>query len=274
MNHLAAFILFSILFQSLQAQNKEYKNCEITYFKNKAQSTSKCYDEYNRWGVAKAFNTKGEVIFERGLRKVGGHSSVYFSFYPSGAVHIAECSDAPDGGIQWFKSKTTFDENGKIIDYWEQSNDDMRRPSVIINPNRDEKPLQPQNPPPAPKPEPKPIQTPQPVIPPSPTLKPNECAVPITSQLWLVNKTPVKIKVLIWPENPKDSERTVEIDKEQSVMVGFLNADKGFEDPYSKYTLKVSAADPKVRRIYKITKHNPYTVHESRDTKKYYYRVD
>lgn len=274
MKHLATIFAFFLVSQLLFAQNKEFKKCEYTYFKNKSVSTSKCFDEYDRWGKATAFNNKGEIIFERNLRKVGGHSSVYFSFYPSGAVHIAESSDAPDGGIQWYKSKTTFDESGKVIDYWEQSNDDLRRPSVMLNPNRDEKPPQPQNPPPAPKPEPKPVQPPQPVIPPATTLKPNECAVPITSQLWLVNKTPVKIKVLIWPENPRDPERTVEIEKEQSIMVGFLNADKGFDDPYAKYTLKVSAADPKVKRIYKITKHSPYTVHESRDTKKYFYRVD
>lgn len=268
MKYLATFTTCLLIVQLLYAQNKEFTKCEYTYFKNKSISTSKCFDEYDRWGKATAFNSKGEIIFERNLRKVGGHSSVYFTFFPSGAVQSAESSDAPDGGIQWHKSKTTFDESGKIIDYWEQSNDDLRRTSVVINPNRDERPPHPQNPPAVPKPEPKPI------IPPTPVLKPNECAVPITSQLWLVNKTPVKIKVLIWPENPKDPERTVEIDKEQSVMVGFLNADKGFEDPYSKYTLKISAADPKVRRIYKITKHSPYTVHESRDTKKYYYRVD
>jgi hypothetical protein len=102
----------------------EYPLCKHTYFKGtKKVSTSLCYDKDNRFGKATAYNRKGEIIYEKSLRKIAGHSSVTFSYYSDGAVSKACYSDAPDAGIQWYKSDTWFKNNGTIDHVTEQSND-------------------------------------------------------------------------------------------------------------------------------------------------------
>jgi hypothetical protein len=68
----------------------------------------------NRDGYAKAYNLKGQVIYERTIRRYAGHASVYFQHHPNGMVKKAEYSSHPDGGIQWYRTYTYFDEQGNI----------------------------------------------------------------------------------------------------------------------------------------------------------------
>src|SRR5689334_2886381 len=102
--------VFILWFSSIVAQH-DFPNCQHTYFKNGSISTSQCYDKNNRFGQAMAYNAKGEKVYDRELRKVGGHSTVWFTFYKSGAVQKAEWSSAPDGEIQWYSNITTFAED-------------------------------------------------------------------------------------------------------------------------------------------------------------------
>jgi len=73
-----------------------------------------CVIKDDREGYAKAFNFKGEEIYHRYIRRFAGHASVHFQHHPNGMVKKAEYSSHPDGGIQWYRSYTHFDEQGNI----------------------------------------------------------------------------------------------------------------------------------------------------------------
>lgn len=125
---------FVLIFQISFSQKMD--TIEVVRFKNGKISTIKLRNQ--REGVAKAFNQKGETIYENGTRLFGGHASVDFKHYPSSAVKQANYSSAPDGGIQWYKTETFFDENGKITHVNDLSNDRLMRPSYLTpttNPN-------------------------------------------------------------------------------------------------------------------------------------------
>lgn len=99
----------------------------IHFFSDKKISTIIYYSQWD--GKAQAYNLKGEIIYEKGVRNFAGHASVHFSHYPSGAVKSAHYSSAPDAGVQWYKSDTQFDEQGNITGYFEQSHEGLLRPS-------------------------------------------------------------------------------------------------------------------------------------------------
>ncbi len=90
-------------------------------------STSEWTDKEERFGRSRAFTRAGTVIFDRHTRRIGGHASVHFSYHPGGAVSKAEVSDAPDAGIQWYRSTTTFDEEGNRTGFSEESNELLER---------------------------------------------------------------------------------------------------------------------------------------------------
>ena len=103
------------------------------------QLSSKAWmDADNRWGHSWAYDHSGKVIFDRQTRKVGGHASVDFRYHANGAVSRADYSTAPDGGIQWYRSTTTFDPDGKQTRFSEegQDNDGPIRPHVSPPPAR------------------------------------------------------------------------------------------------------------------------------------------
>lgn len=83
-------------------------------------------------GYAKAFSQSGEEIYSSSIRRFAGHESVEFKHYESGGVREAKFSSAPDAGIQWYKSKTTFDEAGKIIGFHEDSHEQLIAPQIRI----------------------------------------------------------------------------------------------------------------------------------------------
>lgn len=116
-----ASFIFNILF--VRAQH-EYPNCKNTFFKVGTTSTSQCYDKNNRFGKARAYNLKGDKIYEREVRKVGGHSFVSFTFFKNGAVQQAKWRSTPDGGIQWHSNITTFSEDGTELSSVNRNYDD------------------------------------------------------------------------------------------------------------------------------------------------------
>ncbi|MES2619768.1 MAG: hypothetical protein V4615_02875 [Bacteroidota bacterium] len=117
------FLSFACSTFLVHAQH-DYPNCKYTYFKMGTTSTSQCYDKNNRFGKARAYNLKGDKIYERELRAVGGHSSVQFSFFKNGSVRKAEWRSAPDGGIQWYSNVTTFSEDGTQLSSINNNYDD------------------------------------------------------------------------------------------------------------------------------------------------------
>lgn len=95
-------------------------NVVLHYFTTGEVSTKEWMDTDDRWGRSWAWAKDGRELTNYQTRKIGGHASVSFSYHANGGISKAEVSDAPDGGIQWYRSTTTFDENGERTGFTEQ----------------------------------------------------------------------------------------------------------------------------------------------------------
>ena len=95
----------------------------LHYFTTGELSTKEWMDKEDRWGRSWAYSRDGRTIIDRQTRKFAGHASVHFDYHKTGGVRRAEIGDAPDGGIQWYRSTTTFDENGDQTSFTEQGHD-------------------------------------------------------------------------------------------------------------------------------------------------------
>jgi hypothetical protein len=104
----------------------------IHYFISGQPSTKEWTDKDERWGRSWAYAKNGEVLFVGQTRRFAGHASAHFSYHGNGAVSKIEVSDAPDAGIQWYRSTTTYDELGNRTGFWEQGHDDD---GIIPNPS-------------------------------------------------------------------------------------------------------------------------------------------
>ena len=103
----------------------------IHYFPNGKVSTYS-YLEENKEGKALAYNFKGEVIYEKGTRLIYGSAGVRFTHHENGMVKVANYSSHPDGGIQWYRSTTTFDDKGNKIKYTEDNYEGPGRNPIFI----------------------------------------------------------------------------------------------------------------------------------------------
>lgn len=102
------------------------------YFKSGEVSTKqvRLTDEL-RWGYAKAYTRDGKEIYSMQTRRIGGHASVQFRYYESGAVSTAHYTSQPDGGIQRSDIKHHFDEDGNVTSVQDFSTDDQGRFKTI-----------------------------------------------------------------------------------------------------------------------------------------------
>lgn len=105
----------------------------LHYFTTGEVSTKEWMDTDDRWGRSWAFGRDSRILIDQQTRKVGGHASVSFRYHPNGGVSRVEVSDAPDGGIQWYRSTRTFDEKGDQTSFEEQGWDDrpMHAPHLL-----------------------------------------------------------------------------------------------------------------------------------------------
>lgn len=87
--------------------------------KNGKVSTKETWDKDQRFGTIVVYSNSGVELFNRSLRKVGGHASAYIEYFTNGQVSKIDFSDAPDGGIQFYNSTTKFDEAGNQTDFYE-----------------------------------------------------------------------------------------------------------------------------------------------------------
>ncbi|MBK8226331.1 MAG: hypothetical protein IPK70_04045 [Flavobacteriales bacterium] len=129
MRLLASLLLLTLAAASSAQRNERILKTDtgtlvLRYFNSGQVSTKEWRDKDDRWGRSWAYKKNGEVIFEGQTRRFAGHSSVHFSYHANGAVSKAETSDAPDGGIQWHRSTTTFDDQGNKTGFSEQGHDD------------------------------------------------------------------------------------------------------------------------------------------------------
>ena len=148
----------------------------------------------NRWGYSAAYNRQGKEIYRSEIRRVGGSSGVTFKHYPSGAVMQASYSSHPDGGIQWYKSYTYFDDDGNVTKKEEDSYERLISPSYTIT-IKDSTHMQP---PPAITPVVLPTKKVQDTIPEvAPKKEIVACASLHQNQVWLVNHSRKTIYVTI-----------------------------------------------------------------------------
>lgn len=99
----------------------------LHYFTTGQVSTREWTDKDGRFGRSLAYKRDGTVIVDHHTRRIAGHASVHFEYHPNGAVSRCEFSDAPDAGIQWYRSVATFDEQGNRTGFTEESNELLER---------------------------------------------------------------------------------------------------------------------------------------------------
>ncbi|MEY3398154.1 MAG: hypothetical protein RL220_748 [Bacteroidota bacterium] len=202
------------------------------HFKSGELSTREFMDAADRFGKATAYNIKGEVIFEKSTRRIGGHASVYFSYHENGAVSKAEFSDAPDGGIQWYKSVTTFDENGVQTWFHEMGYDERG----LIPPTIDEQVHR------------SPVDTV--VVPAPPAPDPAVCQMLHSNVVYLVNETKhgARAKVVAKNPSPMLSNNSYNLLPGDTVLVGSYSIGEMFDMPDNHMSVELERVELKKRR--------------------------
>jgi len=198
MRHLHLTLLLLIAIGS-QAQPREKivqtdsGQVVLHFFANREISTKEWTDLDKRWGRSSAYDPNGKEIFSYQTRTIGGHASVLFSYYPSGGVSKIEVSNAPDGGIQWYRSTATYDEAGNRTGFTEQGNDNY---GPITGPGHVNVRV-----------------TQQPIVTEPPEQEVVECQKMFLNEVFLVNTTrkagKARVKVLKPSPALKDSEYTL-----------------------------------------------------------------
>jgi hypothetical protein len=183
-------------------------------------STKEWWDVNGHWGRSWAYARDGKVIFEGQTRRVAGQASVRFSYHPNVAVSKVETSDAPDGGIQWYKSTTTFDAEGTRTGFTEYGRDnDGPIPRVTVQPREPYRPTE------------------------SPHKEPDVaiCQRMFTNEVFLVNATrqagKAKVKVMRPSPALKDSEHTLA--PGDTVRLGSYSVGERFAAPETELTVDV-----------------------------------
>ncbi|MCO5259291.1 MAG: hypothetical protein M9916_04025 [Crocinitomicaceae bacterium] len=87
----------------------------VCYHQNGKQSTVETWESDNRLGKIVGYNADGKEIFYYNLRNIGGSAYVNVGYFENGQVKRVDYSDVPDAGIQFYKSKVTFDEVGNQV---------------------------------------------------------------------------------------------------------------------------------------------------------------
>lgn len=244
------FLLF-IFSHSVFAQ--KYPKCSYTYFKGGKIATSQCFDPDNRWGQARAFSKAGEIIYEKELRRIAGHSSVTFSFYNNGAVKKAEWSSAPDAGIQWYHTSTWFDENGKVIREDHNNWDDHHVTTVPGSPKTylHQSPDKPTN----------------------PKQETAECAEIWVSELWVTNTAPYSILVTATRKGNMSETHTATLRPRQSLKVAQIPGAQMFSDPGEYFTINAQPLKTNTKRKLIVLPADRQAENPSRTVRRYFFDI-
>jgi hypothetical protein len=245
--------LILLLLIAVTGYAREYPHCTYTYFKNGKIATSQCYDTNNRWGRAKAFDKQGKEIYDKELRRIAGHSSVQFTFYESGAVKTAYWSSAPDAGIQWYRTNTSFSEDGKITSETEDNYD--KGPGVVA----------PKSPGYVTKPRPSPVKPA-----PSTTM---ECAVIYSSEFWFKNTTPYSVVVTATRKSGPTETYTLTLRPRQTMKAGQMIGAQIFYTPADYYNFSVKPLKESLKQRFIILPSDQEPENTKKEVRRYYYDV-
>jgi hypothetical protein len=195
----------------------------LHYFTSGQVSTRTWMDKDDRWGRTWAYKRDGSVIVEHQTRRIAGHASVHFEYHANGAISKAEYSDAPDGGIQWYRSTTTFDENGNKTGFTEQGHDN----DGLI-----------------PRPDMRFVEKPQVVGPQKPVA---ECQKLYVNEVLVVNSTKWRCTVKVEPKQPSPAlpAGTFTLQPGDTLRAGTFTMGETCVDPTNHVTLTVQRAKSK-----------------------------
>lgn len=126
MKFIITIIVYFVCSSSLWAQlnckktiNEKGEQIMQCFHKNGKVATIETWDKDHRMGKFVGYSFTGKQLFDYSLRSFGGHASVTVRYFSNGQVQRVDFSDAPDGGIQFYRSTITFDEQGKQLDFQE-----------------------------------------------------------------------------------------------------------------------------------------------------------
>lgn len=79
---------------------------------NGVVSTVEEWDAAKSHGTVAGYDAQGNEIFAYPLRRFAGHASITLSYHSNGQVSRMHFSDAPDGGIQYYRITCSYAEDG------------------------------------------------------------------------------------------------------------------------------------------------------------------
>lgn len=128
------YVFLLVIFSSFYIYGKK-DTLHIHYFPNGEVSTI-CFLNEDNQGKALAYNFKGEVIYEKHIRRKYGSASVHFSHHKNGIVYKANYSSYPDAGIQRYYTYTIFNKKGELISEVEENYEGPGRvPKIVVPPS-------------------------------------------------------------------------------------------------------------------------------------------
>ncbi|MCC7502918.1 MAG: hypothetical protein IT229_10340 [Flavobacteriales bacterium] len=189
----------------------------LHYYTTGQLSTKEWTDKDQRWGRSLAYDRSGREIFNYHTRWFAGHASAHFEYHPNGAVSKVEVSDAPDGGIQWYRSVTTFDAEGNRTGFSEQGHDNeglIPRPGTIVRPVIEQQKV-------------------QQVV---------ECQKLFVNEVFVVNPTKwtCKLSVFVKDPSPALTGGTYTIGPKDTLWIGSYTVGERFEAPDAHVQVSVS----------------------------------
>ena len=198
----------------------------LHHFTTGQVSTLEWTDKDGRFGRSRAYKRDGTVIVDHHTRRIAGHASVHFEYHPNGAVSRSEFSDAPDAGIQWYRSTTTFDDQGNRTGFSEQVHDDLH---VIPHPGTTfTAPVEPFGP------TEEPVREPEVAI----------CQKLFVNEVFVVNATrhAARVRVRVTIPSPALGPAEHTLAPGDTVRLGSYTIGQAFEAPEKHVTLEVRRA--------------------------------
>lgn len=229
----------------------------LHYFTTGQVSTREWTDKEGRFGRSLAYKRDGTVIVDHHTRRIAGHASVHFSYHPNGAVSRSEFSDAPDAGIQWYESTTTFDDQGNRTGFSEQGHDDLH---VIPHPGTTfTAPVEPFGP------TEEPVREPEVAI----------CQKLFVNEVFVVNPTKwtCTVRVLTDEPSPAMPGGTFTMGANDTLRIGSYTIGERFENPEGHVSVFVSRKKGK-GPWYKMAKYRLQEDQVSPEHRRYYRIVD
>lgn len=199
-----------------------------------------------RWGEAIAYDRNGKKIHEWSLRKVAGHASVTFSYYPDGGVKKAYWSSAPDGGIQWYKTTTYFEEDGTVSKELEDKHDRLGGSGIVqLRPRR------------------------KPVV----KQEVAECATIYSSEFWFENTTKRTVVIKVSHRHRSNEVKEIVLHPKETKKGGYIIEAERFLSPEAYYDFSCAPQNKRMKQDLIIVPSKKGPEQQTKEVRKYTYQI-